>query len=265
MTDGRSPFYGAWESFNMSIKVLLVDDHTVVREGLRFLLETEGDIKVIGEAKHGREAVQMTEKLRPDLVLLDIAMPFLNGVEAARQIMKCCPETKILILSSYEEDEYIRKLIQAGVGGYLLKHTVADDLVRAVREVQKGNAYFSPSISKRLSNSWQFFTENRAPNRANEHLTTREAEILQLIAEGFANKQIADIIGISIKTVEKHRQAVMDKLGLHEVASLTRYAIQKGIVELERPPQGMVPAPEEPTPSPRRKAKPESEPAASQS
>ena len=265
MTDGRSQFYGAWESFNMSIKVLLVDDHTVVREGLRFLLETEGDIKVIGEAKHGREAVQMTEKLRPDLVLLDIAMPFLNGVEAARQIMKCCPETKILILSSYEEDEYIRKLIQAGVGGYLLKHTVADDLVRAVREVQKGNAYFSPSISKRLSNSWQFFTENRAPNRANEHLTTREAEILQLIAEGFANKQIADIIGISIKTVEKHRQAVMDKLGLHEVASLTRYAIQKGIVELKRPPQGMVPAPEEPTPSPRRKAKPESEPAASQS
>ena len=260
---GRS-FTGAWESFNMSIKVLLVDDHTVVREGLRFLLETEGDIKVIGEAKHGREAVQMTEKLRPDVVLLDIAMPFLNGVEAARQIMKCCPETKILILSSYEEDEYIRKLIQAGVGGYLLKHTVADDLVRAVREVQKGNAYFSPSISKRLSNSWQFFTENRAPNRVNEHLTTREAEILQLIAEGFANKQIADIIGISIKTVEKHRQAVMDKLGLHEVASLTRYAIQKGIVELKRPPQGMVPAPEEPTPAPRRKGK-ETEPAASQS
>jgi DNA-binding NarL/FixJ family response regulator len=260
---GRS-FTARWESFNMSIKVLLVDDHTVVREGLRFLLETEGDIKVIGEAKHGREAVQMTEKLRPDVVLLDIAMPFLNGVEAARQIMKSCPETKILILSSYEEDEYIRKLIQAGVGGYLLKHTVADDLVRAVREVQKGNAYFSPSISKRLSNSWQFFTENRAPNRANEHLTTREAEILQLIAEGFANKQIADIIGISIKTVEKHRQAVMDKLGLHEVASLTRYAIQKGIVELKRPPQGMVPAPEEPTPSPRRKGK-ETEPAASQS
>jgi DNA-binding NarL/FixJ family response regulator len=249
----------------MSIKVLLVDDHTVVREGLRFLLETEGDIKVIGEAKHGREAVQMTEKLRPDLVLMDIAMPFLNGVEAARQIMKTCPETKILVLSSYEEDEYIRKLIQAGVGGYLLKHTVADDLVRAVREVHKGNAYFSPSISKRLSNSWQLFTENRAPNRLNEHLTTREAEILQLIAEGFANKQIADIIGISIKTVEKHRQAVMDKLGLHEVASLTRYAIQKGIVELKRPPQGMVATPEEPTPSPRAKGKKEAEPAASQS
>ena len=247
----------------MSIKVLLVDDHTVVREGLRFLLETEGDIKVIAEAKHGREAVQMTEKLRPDLVLMDIAMPFLNGVEAARQIMKTCPETKILVLSSYEEDEYIRKLIQAGVGGYLLKHTVADDLVRAVREVHKGNAYFSPSISKRLSNSWQLFAENRAPNKMNEHLTTREAEILQLIAEGFANKQIADIIGISIKTVEKHRQAVMDKLGLHEVASLTRYAIQKGIVELKRPPQGMVAAPEEPAPSPKRKGKAEPEPAAS--
>ena len=248
----------------MSIKVLLVDDHTVVREGLRFLLETEGDIKVIAEAKHGREAVQMTEKLRPDLVLMDIAMPFLNGVEAARQIMKTCPETKILVLSSYEEDEYIRKLIQAGVGGYLLKHTVADDLVRAVREVHKGNAYFSPSISKRLSNSWQLFTENRAPNKMNEHLTTREAEILQLIAEGFANKQIADIIGISIKTVEKHRQAVMDKLGLHEVASLTRYAIQKGIVELKRPPQGMVAAPEEPAAAPKRKGKSEPEPAASQ-
>lgn len=241
----------------MIIKVLLVDDHTVVREGLRYLLETEGDIKIVGEAHHGREAVQLTEKLRPDVVLLDIAMPFLNGVEAARQIAKICPETKILILSSYEDDEYIRKLIQAGVGGYLLKHTVADDLVRAVREVHKGNAYFSPSISKRLSNSWQLFTEARPNGKVNEHLTTREAEILQLIAEGFANKQIADIIGISIKTVEKHRQAVMDKLGLHEVASLTRYAIEKGIVELKRPPQGMVASPEEP---PRRRKGKEAEP-----
>ncbi len=239
-----------------SINVLLVDDHTVVREGLRFLLETERDIKVVGEAHHGREAVQLAEKLRPDVVLLDIAMPFLNGVEAARQIAKCCPETKILILSSYEEDEYIRKLIQAGVGGYLLKHTVADDLVRAVREVHKGNAYFSPSISKRLSNSWQLFTENRPPGKTSEHLTTREAEILQLIAEGFANKQIADIIGISIKTVEKHRQAVMDKLGLHEVASLTRYAIEKGIVELKRPPKGMMPQPEEEAPRRRKKESP---------
>lgn len=245
----------------MTINVLLVDDHTVVREGLRYLLETEGDIRIVGEASHGREAVQLTGQLRPDVVLLDIAMPFLNGVEAARQITKICPETKILILSSYEDDEYIRKLIQAGVGGYLLKHTVADDLVRAVREVHKGNAYFSPSIAKRLSNSWQWFTEPRPNGKMNEHLTTREAEILQLIAEGFANKQIADIIGISIKTVEKHRQAVMDKLGLHEVASLTRYAIEKGIVELKRPPEGMVATPEEPPH--RRKGSEEAQRAAS--
>ena len=234
------------------IRVLLADDHTVVREGLRLILESADDIEVIGEVENGRQAVQMAKKLQPDVVVMDVVMPTLNGVEATRQVLKEAPNTKVLVLSSYSDDDRVQQLIEVGATGYLVKQTAANDLLATIREGHKSNAFFSPSISKRLSNSWQFFTENRSPDRLNEHLTTREAEILQLIAEGFANKQIADIIGISIKTVEKHRQAVMDKLGLHEVASLTRYAIQKGIVELKKPPQGMVPVADD---APKPKAK----------
>jgi DNA-binding NarL/FixJ family response regulator len=214
------------------IRILLVDDHTVVRQGLRALLEAEPDIAVIGEADTGRAAVQLTKKLQPDVVVMDIAMPQLNGLEATRQIMKENPNAKVLVLSSYNDDEYVHQLTEAGAVGYLLKQTASTELLKAVREARKGNAYFSPSISKRILEQYREAFLNGTPVRKrSDFLTTREAEVLQLIAEGAPNKQIAAELCISIKTVEKHRQQVMNKLNIHDIAGLTRYAISKGIIE----------------------------------
>ncbi len=213
------------------VSVLLVDDHTVVRQGLRALLQPEEDIEVIGEAENGREAVQLAKKNPPDVVLMDIAMPLLNGLEATRQILKSSPSTRVLVLTSYSDDECVHQLTDAGISGYLIKQTAANDLVKAIREVQKGNAFFSPTIAKRLRDQCREAFANGQPVKKTVELTSREAEVLQLIAEGFSNKQIASELGISIKTVEKHRQQVMNKLNIHDVAGLTRYAISKGMVE----------------------------------
>jgi DNA-binding NarL/FixJ family response regulator len=218
------------------INVLLADDHTVIREGLRVLLEASGEVKVVGEADTGRQAVQLAKKLMPDVVVLDVAMPSLNGLEATRQILREVPNTKVLILSSYSDDEYVHQLIEAGAIGYLVKQTAAQDLVKAIREANKGNAFFSPSISKRLLEQYRdAFVRGTTIRRNVSSLTSREMEVLQLIAEGYANKQIADELSISVKTVEKHRQQLMEKLNLHDVASLTRYAVSKGIVEVPAP------------------------------
>jgi len=214
------------------IRVLLVDDHTVVRQGLRVLLEAETDIVVVGEAETGRQAVQMTKKLLPDVVVMDIAMPMLNGLEATRQIIRETPSAKVLVLSSYSDDEYVHQLTEAGAAGYLLKQTAAADLIKAVREASKGNAFFSPAISKRLLEHYrEAFLKGMPVRKRPDLLTSRESEVLQLIAEGKANKQIASELSISIKTVEKHRQQVMNKLNIHDVAGLTRYAISKGVIE----------------------------------
>lgn len=214
------------------IRVLLVDDHTVVRQGLRVLLEAEPDIAVVGEAGNGREAVQMTKRLLPDVVVMDIAMPNLNGLEATRQIAKEVPTTKLLILSSYNDDEYVHQVTGAGATGYLLKQTAATDLIKAVRETKSGNAFFSPAISKRLMERYrEAVLSGGSIRKQSDLLTSREAEVLQLIAEGLANKQIAAELCISIKTVEKHRQQVMNKLNIHDIAGLTRYAISKGVIE----------------------------------
>jgi DNA-binding NarL/FixJ family response regulator len=214
------------------IRVLLADDHTVVRQGLRALLEAEQDITIVGEANTGREAVQLTKKLLPEVVVMDIAMPNLNGLEATRQIAKEVPNTKLLVLSSYNDDEYVHQVTEAGAMGYLLKQTAATDLIKAVREARKGNAFFSPAISRRLVERYREAFLNGVPvKKRNDLLTSRESEVLQLIAEGKPNKQIAAELCISIKTVEKHRQQVMNKLHIHDVAGLTRYAISKGIVE----------------------------------
>jgi DNA-binding NarL/FixJ family response regulator len=214
------------------IKVLLVDDHTVVRQGLRVLLEAEQDIEIVGEADTGRQAVQMTRKLAPDVVVMDIAMPNLNGLEATRQILKEMPKAKVLVLSSYSDDEYVHQMTEAGAAGYLLKQTAATDLIKAIREARKGNAFFSPSISKRLLDQYrEAFLKGVPVKKRTDILTSREAEVLQLIAEGKPNKQIASDLCISIKTVEKHRQQLMNKLNIHEVAGLTRYAISKGVIE----------------------------------
>ena len=214
------------------INVLLADDHTVVRQGLRALLEAEADIRVVGEAENGRQAVMLTKKLLPDVIVLDVAMPLLNGLEATRQITRDVPATKVLILSSYSDDEYVQQLTEEGAAGYLIKQTAANDLLKAIREAQKGNAFFSPSISRRLLEKCrEAFVRGGPVRKRGSRLTSREAEVLQLIAEGQANKQIASELAISIKTVEKHRQQVMNKLNIHDVAGLTRHAIAKGIVE----------------------------------
>jgi DNA-binding NarL/FixJ family response regulator len=214
------------------ISVVLADDHTIVRQGLRLLLESADDIKVIGEVDNGREAVQAAKKLKPDVIVLDVVMPTLNGVEATRQIAKEVPETKVLILSSYSDDERVLQLIEEGATGYLVKQTAGNDLLMAIREAYKGNAFFSPSISRRLLQQCrETFANGGVVKKRGNILTTREAEVLQLIAEGHPNKQIADQLSISIKTVEKHRQQVMNKLNIHDIAGLTRYAISKGMIE----------------------------------
>ena len=215
-----------------NITVLLADDHTVVRQGLRALLEAEPDIEIAGEAGTGRQAVQLAKTLKPDVVVMDIAMPLLNGLEATRQIIKEVPSTRVLILSSYSDDEYVHQLTEAGAAGYLLKQAAVTDLIKAVREAKKGKAFFSPAISKRLMEQYrQTLLKGVLVRKRIDRLTSRETEVLQLIAEGRLNKQIADELSLSIKTVEKHRQQLMNKLGIHDIAGLTRYAISKGIIE----------------------------------
>jgi DNA-binding NarL/FixJ family response regulator len=220
------------------IKVLLADDHTVVRQGLRVLLEAEQDITVVGEADNGRQALRLALKLQPDVVVIDVAMPQLNGVEATRQIIKEVPGARVLVLSSYSDDEYVRQVTEAGAAGYLLKQTAAQDLIRAIREAKNGNAFFSPAISKRiLENYREAFLKGVPAGTRVDRLTSREAEVLQLVAEGKVNKQISAELCVSVKTVEKHRQQVMNKLNIHDVAGLTRYAISKGIIESTVSPQ----------------------------
>ncbi|HOX58983.1 MAG TPA: response regulator transcription factor [Candidatus Paceibacterota bacterium] len=213
------------------VAVLLVDDHAVVRQGLRALLEAEGDISVVGEAENGRKAVVLAKKTLPEVVLMDVAMPGLNGLEATRQIVKYVPSAKVLVLTSYGDEDYVTQLMEAGAVGYLVKQTAATDLLKAVRQVHKGHAFFSPMIAKRLRKNGGGILQKGQSGKKGTGLTSREAEVLQLVAEGLANKQIAGELSISIKTVEKHRQQAMNKLNIHDVASLTRYAISKGWVE----------------------------------
>ncbi len=217
------------------IAVLLVDDHTVVRQGLRALLESEGDIRVVGEAENGRRAVGLAKKTRPDVVVMDVAMPVLNGIEATRQITKHLPSAKVLGLTSYGDGDYVTQLMQAGASGFLIKHTAAEDLLKAIREVTRGGSFCSPTITRRLRQQPPDGRGDAQPSMRTGVLTSRESEVLQLIAEGFANKQVAAELSISIKTVEKHRQQVMNKLNIHDIAGLTRYAIAKGWVERGAP------------------------------
>jgi len=214
------------------ITVLLADDHHIVREGLRHLLDAEGDIKVVGEAETGREAVRLAIKLQPEVVVADIAMPLLNGFEATRQILKAVPTTKVLILSAHSDDEYVEQVVALGAVGYLVKQTSSQILAKAIREVLKGNIFIDPSIFKRFQERNLKLRDRKGiPKKKNIHLSSREAEVLQLIAEGRANKQMADELQISIKTVEKHRQHLMEKLNIHDTAGLTRHAISTGIIE----------------------------------
>jgi DNA-binding NarL/FixJ family response regulator len=214
------------------IKVLLVEDHAVVREGLRNLIGLEDDFEVVGEAHTGREAVVQVKKLHPDVVLMDIAMPLLNGLEATRQMLKANPATKVLMLSAHSDDAYVENATKSGARGFLLKQATAQDVCLAIREVHKGNQFFSPVISRRQERLHALASDRRGGvTKKAPALTTREMEVLQLIAEGQANKEIAAELGIGMKTVEKHREHVMQKLDIHDIAGLTRYAISAGIIE----------------------------------
>ncbi|MGA2018258.1 MAG: response regulator transcription factor [Opitutaceae bacterium] len=214
------------------IKTLLADDHTIVREGLHALLLADSGIQIVGEARNGREAVSLAKTLQPDVVVMDIAMPILNGLEATRQILATAPRTKVIILSAHSDDAYIDRVATVGAVGFLIKQTSAQILARAIHEVMAGKTFYSPQVAKRLHNHY------KAPDKAGgllikkaTGLTSRELEVIQLVAEGQANKQVAAELNISIKTVEKHRQHLMDKLNIHDTAGLTRYAIAQGIVE----------------------------------
>ena len=215
----------------MRLRVLLVDDHTVVRQGLRRILEAGADIQVVGEAGDGRTAAEMAERLRPHVVVMDVSLPELNGIEATRQIVKRSDGTKVLILSMHLDEVCVRESLKAGARGYLLKDSEDLDLVNAVKMLAQGRSFFSPAISKMLLEG--YVGEGPGPQAEDNLglLTDREREVLQLIADGFSNKQMASELGISIKTVEKHRQQLMQKLDIHDVAGLTRYAIAKGIIE----------------------------------
>ena len=207
------------------ITILLADDHTIFREGLRSLLEFEEGMEVVGEASNGKEAVELAIKLNPDVIIMDITMPEINGLQAAYQIQTKIPSIKIIVLSMSDNEEFVTQAIQAGVCGYLVKQSAANELITAITEVYKGNAYFSAPISKIL------LEKQRFPNRRSSGLTLREQEVLQFVAQGRTNKEISSLISISVKTVEKYRQQIMDKLKIHDVANLTRYAISKGIIK----------------------------------
>ncbi len=215
-----------------TLTILLAEDHAVVREGLRSLLETTPEFKVVGQAETGLEAVALAEQLKPDVIVMDIAMPGLNGCEATRQIIARNPAARILALSAHSDEEYVARLAAAGALGFMEKQSSGELLLRAIREVGAGKAYFSPHIAKRLlQNQREAREKGSTSGTRRDALTSREEQVLQLVAEGAANKQIATRLGISIKTVEKHRQQLMNKLDIHETAGLTRYAISSGTIE----------------------------------
>ena len=214
------------------ITVLLAEDHLIVREGFRGLLKGERDILIVAEAESGRQAVQLAKKLRPEVVVMDIAMPKLNGLEATRQILQALPGTRIIILSAHADEAYVEQANAAGAAGYLIKQASSHSLCEAIRQVHQGKNFYSPSIGKHLKHQYEKAPKGEEISRKSRaRLSSREMEVLQLIAEGKANKEIASELGISIKTVEKHRQHLMKKLNIHDTAGLTRYAVSAGIIE----------------------------------
>ena len=214
-----------------NIRVLLADDHTLLRSGIKALLEDEPDIAVVGEAEDGREAVKLAHALRPNLVLMDIAMPLLNGLEATRQIKREHPEIKVLVLTMYDHEEYYRQVLEAGASGYIIKRAAANELVAAIRAVYGGESVLSPTITRYVLEDY-LSGETRKDEDDPNALSPREREVLQLIAEGKTSREIADILNLSIKTVQSHRTNLMRKLDLHDRGEIIKYAIQKKIIEI---------------------------------
>jgi DNA-binding NarL/FixJ family response regulator len=212
------------------IRVLLADDHGVVRKGLRFVLESEPDIEVVGEASDGRQAIEASDEKNPNVVVMDIAMPRLNGIDATAQIVKHQPQTGVIILSMYSDEEYLLRALTAGAKGYLLKDTAESELVTAVRTVASGKPFFSPDISKTLLEDYLRQLRQRGLNDSYDLLSDREKEVLQLLAEGKTNKEVATVLNLSPYTVETHRTHIMQKLNLHNTAEIVLYAVRKKLI-----------------------------------
>jgi len=212
-------------------KILVVDDHAIVREGVRMILAKESDLEVVGEAGDGEQALELTERLRPDVVIMDISMPGMGGIEATQTIRTRHPEVQVLALTMHEDESYIFQLLRAGAAGYVLKRAAAQDLVQAVRAAAKGEAFLYPSIARKVVEDYLRRVETGEERERYDGLTTREKEILTLIAQGLSNQQIAEKLFISIKTVQTHRAHILEKLGLHDRTELVRYAIRKGLIE----------------------------------
>lgn len=214
------------------IRVLLVDDHTILRDGIRLLLSSQEDIEVVGEAGDGEEAVAKARELKPDVILMDISLPKVNGIEATRLIKAERPESKILILTMHEDEEYVFPLLAAGASGYILKKTASSELISALRAVAEGNAFLHPAIAKTVLEKYRQ-GQPASAGGGPDGLTEREVEVLRLIAQGLSNREIADRLFISIKTVQAHRSNIMEKLNLHDRVELAKYALRKGLIKID--------------------------------
>ncbi len=215
----------------LKIKVLIADDHAILREGIRMILASQNDIEVVGEAANGQEAIEEVNKLAPDVVLMDIAMPGLGGLEAVLEIIKLRPETKVLVLTQYENTEYIYRLLKSGASGYVLKKAAGSDLVNAIRSVYHGKSFVDPAIADKVIKGFLERPDISRDEALYDGLSDREKQVLKLLAEGHTNQQAGDILHLSIKTVMTHRNNLMEKLGLHNRTELVKYAIRKGLVD----------------------------------
>ncbi len=216
---------------NKPIKILLVDDHTIVRQGLARLLEDQTDLRVVGEATDGRMALEKATALKPDIVIMDIAMPLMNGIEAAKRIRKQLPETKILILSMYSHEHYIHELLETGISGYLLKDSSGRDIINAIQAAMKGETFLSPSISKKVVESYLSPRKSSSMEERYKQLSNREREVFQLIAEGHSTKRIGEMLYVSVSTVKSHKGNIMEKLGISNPIRLVHFAIKLGLVD----------------------------------
>jgi DNA-binding NarL/FixJ family response regulator len=218
----------------MKLRVILADDHQVIREGLRNLIEEQQDMEVVAEAGNGREAIKLCNDMKPDVIVMDVAMPDLNGIEATRQIVSDCPATRVLALSMHADKHYAAGMLGAGAAGYVLKDCAFDELSDAIRRVATSGSYLSPEIEGVVLRDYVERLSGEGGDSAFSVLTDREREVLQLVAEGHTTKQIADSLHVSVKTVESHRQNIMDKLEIRSIAELTKYAIREGLTSLDR-------------------------------
>jgi two-component system response regulator NreC len=209
-----------------AIRILLADDHAVVRQGFKMILNAQADMEIVGEAGNGREAVDLVETLKPDVVVMDVAMPELNGIEATRRVSEVSPHTRIIALSMHKDSVYVREVLRAGARGYLLKDSGAGDLVSAVRAVARGEGYLSPAVSNAVLDDYRRHVTNPI-----DLLSSREREVLQMLAEGKTNKEIAAILNLSVYTVDAHRGRIMEKLNLHSINELVRFAVRNGLID----------------------------------